>query len=65
MKFDPDKMRLRREELTYDKSEVAKLAKMSAQQYHNLEAGMRPDPRVSTVARIAKVLRCKIEELMT
>ncbi len=64
MKLDPTKMKARRDKLQLGMTEAAGLVDMTPQQWNNLETGRRPDPRVSTMARIAKALRCPIESLI-
>ena len=62
--FDPDKLRQIRISQGYEQAEIAKRAGMSPQAWHRLEAGDRPDPRISTVQLVAKVLGVNIADLL-
>lgn len=64
MPLDPEKIKSRREHLTYSQGEMARRAGMSVQQWNALETGKKEDPRVATVETVAKALRCKIDDLM-
>lgn len=55
-------MRRQRRKLTL--TEAAKRAGWTPQKWANLEAGRRADPRVSTVEVVAKVLGCKVDDLL-
>jgi transcriptional regulator with XRE-family HTH domain len=63
--LDTNKLRQVREAKGYDPAEIARRAGMTRQQWFNLETGLRPDPRVSTVQRLARALGCDVNELLT
>jgi len=59
-----DGIRMRRQRRKLSLTEAAKAAGWTPQKWANLEAGRRPDPRVSTVETVAKVLGCKVDDLL-
>lgn len=62
MPLDPERVKERRG--SYGQTEIARRAGMTVQQWHDLENGRKPDPRVSTLERVAKVLGCTVDELL-
>jgi transcriptional regulator with XRE-family HTH domain len=60
--FDGIRMRRKRKNLTL--TEAANLAGWTPQKWANLESGRRKDPRVSTVETVARVLGCKVDDLL-
>jgi transcriptional regulator with XRE-family HTH domain len=60
--FDGIRMRRQRRKMTL--TEAAKAAGWTPQKWANLEAGRRADPRVSTVETVARVLGCKVDDLL-
>lgn len=55
-------MRRQRRKMTL--TEAAKAAGWTPQKWANLEAGRRSDPRISTVETVARVLKCKVDDLL-
>lgn len=45
-------------------SRAAKMCGWTPQKWANLEAGRRPDPRISTLAEAARVLGCKVDDFV-
>jgi predicted transcriptional regulator len=64
MPFNHEYMRTRREQLKLTQQECADAAKMPQPHWARLENGKRPDPTLSTVERVARVLKCKINKLI-
>jgi len=65
MILDPQKVRDRREKLKLTQTKCAELSGMPVPHWNRIEAGGRPDPQLSTLARVAKALRCKITEIVS
>lgn len=65
MLLDHQKIRGRREKLRLTQTKCAELSGMPVPHWNRIEAGGRPDPQLSTLARVAKVLRCKITEIVS
>lgn len=60
-----EEIKRRRERLGLTMAEAAKLAGWKTQQaWSGVERGTRPDPQVSTVIRVASVLRCRVDDLV-
>jgi transcriptional regulator with XRE-family HTH domain len=60
-----EEIKRRREKKGLTLSAAAKLAGWgSGQVWANLEQGQRDDPQVSTLVKVAKVLNCKLDDLI-
>jgi len=60
-----DEIRRRRLRLKLTLADAAKAAGWRTPvQWHDIEAGKKRDPRASTLVRVAKVLRCKVDQLL-
>ncbi|MBV8780303.1 MAG: helix-turn-helix transcriptional regulator [Phycisphaerae bacterium] len=44
--------------------QAADAAGWSVAQWGGMERGTRPDPQVSTMAKVAKVLNCRVDDLL-
>jgi transcriptional regulator with XRE-family HTH domain len=62
MPVSPEKIKQRRG--SYRQAEIAPRAEMSAQQWNDIESGRKPDPRVSTLERMAQAMGCKVDDLL-
>ncbi len=54
----------RREAKGLTKTDAAKLASISVQQWNDIESGRYPDIRLSTLEAMAKALKCKVQDLI-
>lgn len=62
---DTEEIRSRRERLGLTQLSAAKAAGwLTQQQWAHVENGERPDPRISTLATVARVLKCKVDDLL-
>lgn len=60
-----DEIKRRRLALGITMAEASRLAGWKTlQTWSGIERGMRPDPQVSTLVRVAKVLGCKVDQLL-
>jgi transcriptional regulator with XRE-family HTH domain len=64
MKLSTEKLTAARERAGITQAQAARAASMTPQQWHNVESGQRPDPRISTVARMARVCRAPLDDLL-
>lgn len=60
--IDPDKLRAARG--TRTQAEIAAMAGLPQPHYARLETGSRPDPRLSTAARVARALGVRVDDLL-
>ncbi len=61
--LDPKKIETRRK--GYTQTELAKKAGMSVQQWNNVESGRKPNPTISTVERMARAMKCRVDDLLS
>lgn len=54
----------RREKMKLTQGEAAVSVGWSAQRWSDFENERNPDPRVSTLAAVAKVLKCRLDDLV-
>lgn len=58
-------IKTRRRDLGLTQTQAARLAGWpTQQQWANVENGKRPNPRIDTLAKVARVLRCKVADLL-
>ena len=58
-------IRARRQELGLTQVEAARLAGMAQPRWAELENGRRANPRLEWLEKIAKILRCKLTQIVT
>jgi DNA-binding Xre family transcriptional regulator len=63
MPVDTAAIRSRREKLELTLEEAARRAGMTAQRWHDIEAGRYADIRLSTLEAVAKALGCGVDQL--
>jgi transcriptional regulator with XRE-family HTH domain len=64
MKLSTDKLTAARVKLGYSQADCARACGMTPQQWHNVESGQRADPRISTIARMSKVIKAPLDDLL-
>jgi DNA-binding XRE family transcriptional regulator len=64
MPLNPQKIKALRDALGLTQAQAARLAGMHQQAWARLEAGGRPDPKLSTAERVARVLGVGLAEIM-
>jgi transcriptional regulator with XRE-family HTH domain len=64
MPLNPTQITTLRERANLTQAEAARRAGLTRQGWGNLEHGRLPDPRASTLQRVAAALGCRVEELL-
>jgi predicted transcriptional regulator len=64
MPINTTELTRRREALGITPAEAARRAGMKPQQWNSLERGWVRDPQISTLARVAAALECRVDDLI-
>jgi transcriptional regulator with XRE-family HTH domain len=65
MSLNKERIKALREKLGLTQDEAARLAGFTSRQaWNNLEGGAVPNPRADTLAKVAKALGCRMEDLL-
>lgn len=64
MPLDPKAIRERRDALKLTQAEAAERGDMPQPAWARIESGARTDPNVSTAEKVARALKCTVDQLL-